>query len=235
MTSTVAVIPVFNEEKTIKKIIEDTACLVDSIIVVDDGSTDHTYDIAKATSAKVVRHKTNLGYGASLMEGITLAMQTGAKWIITIDGDGEHYPSDIPLLINKAKAFSADIAIGSRFLMSGYAYNMSIIRRISNKISNLLLNLLYRVNVTDSQSGLRVYNRRVFNAITALQTNYLIVTEVIIKAALEGFKIVEIPITSVSKGQKLGHHNLKETISFLLLLLKHYRGPFKPVRILSGD
>jgi|WetSurMetagenome_2_1015567.scaffolds.fasta_scaffold04333_10 glycosyltransferase involved in cell wall biosynthesis len=235
MTSTVAVIPAFNEEKTIKKITKKTSHLVDSIIVVDDGSTYHTYEIGKTTSVKVVRHKINLGDGAALMEGINLAKQTGAKWIIAIDGDGEHYPSDMPLLLNKARSVNSDIVVGSRFLNSGYAYNMSTIRRISDRLSNLLLNLLYRIHVTDSQSDLRVYNRRVFNSKTSLEPNYSIVTDVIIKAAVKGFKIVEIPIKSVSKDQKFGHHNLKETFSFILILLKHCRGPFRSDRILSGD
>jgi glycosyltransferase involved in cell wall biosynthesis len=228
MTKTaVAVIPAFNEEKTIKTVIESTAHFVDSIIVIDDGSTDGTYKQAKTTTASVTRYTTNRGYGVALRHGISLALKMGAEWIIAIDGDGEHTPSDIAPLLEKAKSLNADIVVGSRFVLSGHAYNMSLMRRISNKITNLMLHLLFRVKITDSQSGFRIYNRRIFYAISPEENNYLIGTEIIIESAMKGLNIIEAPITSVSKGLKLGNHNSKEVIFFLLLLIRQLPKPKK--------
>jgi glycosyltransferase involved in cell wall biosynthesis len=218
--SSIAVIPVFNEESTIKKIIEQTSLYVNQIIVVDDGSNDNTYKEAKNTSAYLLRNKVNQGYGAALMSGALIAVQMGADYIVAIDGDGEHNPADITSLLKNAKANDADIVIGSRFIVGGYAYNMSIIKFFSNKISTLMLNLLYKIKISDSQSGFRVYNKRVFKIPLPANTNFLTPTEMLIKSAINGLIITEVPIRSKSRGQKLGHHNIKETFAYILLLLR---------------
>jgi glycosyltransferase involved in cell wall biosynthesis len=225
---TVAVIAAYNEEKTVKRILEGTARYVDAVIVVDDGSTDRTYDEIKNTTAHIIRHNENRGIGASLRNGVSEAIQIGADFVVVLDADGEHDPEDIPKLLNVAKLENVDIVIGSRFLDKSGAYKMPLVKRASNKISTFLLRILYRMRTTDSQSGFRVYRKRVFQTIQCTENNMLYPTEVLIVSTERGFSVTEVPIVSISTGRKIGNHRVKEIFLYPLLLLKFFRKNSSP-------
>ena len=222
----VAVIPAYNEGKTIKKVLEATMPNVDKIVVIDDGSIDDTYDKAVEIATHVISNGTNKGYGIALKKGVEKAMQIGADWIVSLDADGEHNPQEIPKLLNAAKQKNADVVLGSRFLRNGEAVKMPFIKRASNTISTLMFTLLYRVKLTDSQSGFRVYKRRVFELINCSQNGMLLNTEILIASAKRGLKIVEVPIISISSGRKVGNHQFKEIVAYPLLLVRGYRKKF---------
>ena len=222
----VAVIPAYNEGKTIKKVLEATMPNVDKIVVIDDGSIDDTYDKAVEIATHVISYRTNKGYGIALKKGVEKAMQIGADWIVALDADGEHNPQEIPKLLNAAKQKNADVVLGSRFLRNGEAVKMPFIKRASNAISTLMFMLLYRVKLTDSQSGFRVYKRRVFELVSYSQNGMLLNTEILIASAKRGLKLVEVPIISISSGRKFGNHQFEEIASYPLLLVRGYRKKF---------
>lgn len=222
----VAVIPAFNEGKTIKKVLEATMPNVDKIIVIDDGSIDDTYEKAVEIATHVISNGTNKGFGIALKKGVEKAMQIGADWIVSLDADGEHNPQEIPKLLNAAKQNNADVVLGSRFLRNGKAVKMPFIKRASNTISTFMFMLLYRVKLTDSQSGFRVYKRRVFELVSCSQNGMLLNTEILIASAKRGLKLVEVPIISISNGRKVGNHQFKEIVAYPLLLVRGYRKKF---------
>ncbi|MHA2031826.1 MAG: glycosyltransferase family 2 protein, partial [Candidatus Kariarchaeaceae archaeon] len=115
-TKIIAVIPAFNEAETIEQVIRRTKPYVDQVIVVDDGSTDGTPELAKIAGAVVITHKLNLGVGRTISDGIKTALEDNADIIVSLDADGQHKPEYIPSLTNPIIAKQSDIVIGSRFL-----------------------------------------------------------------------------------------------------------------------
>ncbi|MEM2613688.1 MAG: glycosyltransferase family 2 protein, partial [Nitrososphaerota archaeon] len=111
----IACIPAYNEEKTIAKVILKTKKYVDKVIVCDDGSIDMTAEIAEALGAEVIRHERNMGYGAAISSLFKKAVEEGADIMVTLDGDGQHDPDEIPKLIKPIVEDEADVVIGSRF------------------------------------------------------------------------------------------------------------------------
>ena len=113
---TYVVIPAYNEEQKIGEIIKDVQKMCSSVIVVDDGSADATYEVARREGAIVLRHLVNRGQGAALQTGITYALRNGADSIVTFDADGQHDTDDIERLIEPILQREADVVLGSRFL-----------------------------------------------------------------------------------------------------------------------
>ena len=111
-----AIIPAYNESQNIEEIIVETSKYVNSVIVVDDGSNDKTSIIVNQTDAKLIRNKYNMGKGEALKKGFLECYKYNADIIVTLDGDGQHSPSDIPSLIEPIATGKADIVIGSRFV-----------------------------------------------------------------------------------------------------------------------
>ena len=222
----VAVIPAFNEEKAIKKVLKATLRYVDEIVVIDDGSTDSTYDEAFKIAKHVIRHVKNKGVGFALRGGIEKALQIGADWIVTLDADGEHNPQEIPRLLVASKQLHADIIVGSRFLDRGEAVSMPFFKRASNAISTIMFRIFYRVKLTDTQSGFRVYRRNVFEIIDCHKDDMLRNTEILIASAKIGLTIAEVSIVSVSSGKKFGNHQVKEIFEYPFLLLKLFGKKF---------
>jgi glycosyltransferase involved in cell wall biosynthesis len=218
----VAVIPAYNEGKTIRKVLEATKPSVDKIVVIDDGSTDDTWTQATTIATHVIKYPTNRGVGVALKEGIQKAMEVGADWVVTLDADGEHDPLEIPLLLKAAKHGHADLVLGSRFLRNGEAVRMPLVKRVSNALSTLMFTFLYRVKLTDTQSGFRVYRRRVFEGINFAQTDMLFNTEILIASSKRHLKLVEVPIVSVSSGKRFGNHQFEEIVAYPLLLVRDY-------------
>jgi len=217
----VCVIPAFNEEKTIREVIEKAMLHINEVIVVDDGSVDKTYEEAISTGATVIKHEKNYGVGRATRTGIQKALNAKADMVVTLDADGEHDPDDIPRLVQTAVDKAKNIVIGSRFLgQRTHAYNMPIINRISNKVSTLLVNKMFGTQIIDSQSGFRVYTRDVFEKVNCREDKYLYLTEVLIRAILCGLTVTEVPIVSVYRRDKKLRHSLNESLQYPALLLR---------------
>lgn len=189
------VIPAFNEEHTIKKVTKQAGKFCKSIIVVDDGSFDRTANRASEGGAYVISHLVNLGTGAAISTGINIALDGGANIIITMDGDGQHDPNDIPSLLKPILSGKADVTIGSRFL--GNIECMPFHKRIGNRILSTMNSILFSEKFTDTQSGFRAYSREVLASVLHESSDYSWASEMLIHIIRSKFKCIEVPIKTI--------------------------------------
>ncbi|WP_325192793.1 glycosyltransferase family 2 protein [Methanobrevibacter ruminantium] len=192
MANVVAIIPAYNEEKALADVIGKTLDYVDEVIVVDDGSSDKTSEVAVEAGARVIKHSVNLGKGEALKSGFKAI--EGDSIIITIDGDGQHNPNEIPDLVRPIIEDSADLVNGSRY-MNGPEENTPAYRRVGQKVLDIATNISAGTKVTDSQSGFRAFSSKSKNVFRFKDTGFGIESEMLVDAAEEGLKIVEVPIT----------------------------------------
>ncbi|MEX2702107.1 MAG: glycosyltransferase family 2 protein [Candidatus Baldrarchaeota archaeon] len=214
------VIPAFNEEKYIYDVAKIAKEFVDVVVVVDDGSIDKTFRRAIDSGAVVLRHEENMGKGAALRTGFKYALEHGADIVVTLDGDMQHDPLEIPKFLEKIREEDADIVVGSRFLEK--VKGMPIQRRLSNFITTKVLNKVFKVPVTDSQSGFRAFKRKVLEKVTFKDNRYGAETEILIEAKRKGFNIVEVPISVKYENQKSKIRPIRETFSWIWLIIKKY-------------
>jgi len=190
------IIPAYNEEKTIGNIIGETTQIMDAlglpyeIIVVDDGSTDRTKEIASTYKVAVLSNGKNRGKGYTLRKGFQHAQ---GNLIVTIDADGSHNPKEIPDLIEPLFNGS-DITTGSRFLGQGKKYT-SKLHTVGNHLINVTIMVLTKRKITDSQTGLRAFKKEFLEKICLESRGYEIETEITVKGLKNGFTLQEIPIS----------------------------------------
>lgn len=191
----IVAIPAYNEEMAIGSIVARCRKYVDKVIVVDDGSKDHTSEISRFVGAEVVIHQKNGGYGAAIMTCFEAAKSHDADAMIIIDADGQHNPDDIPLLIDEMKKRNSDIVIGSRFV-DGNAKNQKIpaYRKIGMKVLNMATNISSGMAITDSQSGFRIYSKKAIRSISLKNQDMAAGSEILIQAANRNLAISEVPI-----------------------------------------
>lgn len=202
------VIAAYNEATVIEGVVANVRGAGYPVIVVDDGSSDTTGDIAEAAGALVVRHPINLGQGAALQSGLEFALSSGAGVIVTFDGDGQHRVADIEVLAAALKQHDADFALGSRFL--GDTSNQPVSRRIMLKLATLFTRVTIGIGITDTHNGFRAMTQRGAGRIKLRQNRMAHASEILDQIAHSGLKYVEAPVTvdytaySIAKGQKLG-------------------------------
>jgi len=218
------VIPAYNEEKTIGKVIRAIKEFDPeiSVVVVDDGSDDATFKVAEEAGAIVVRHSINLGQWAALRTGFTISLMNGADIIATLDGDGQHDPADLGTVIQPILSDEADLVIGSRFMNTDRP-EMPLHRYFGIKFFNGLLRLFTGVRLTDCTSGFKAYKSTLISMLLSkLKENQYGALEVIVKAKRLGARICERPIRSVaavktSKGKlKYGYNLLRSLLNALI-------------------
>ncbi|HEX9153677.1 MAG TPA: glycosyltransferase family 2 protein [Candidatus Saccharimonadales bacterium] len=204
------VIPAYNESKVIGSVIHDINSTLRkskydfTILVVDDGSRDDTSKIARKAGAKVIPHILNTGSGGATATGLSFAQQHGFEIAATIDADGQHDPLDLLNGIDLMCNNSYDLLIGSRLIN---AKGMSKTKKIGNKGLSLITYVLFGVNVTDSQSGLRVFSMRALNELRWKTSGYEFCSEMLWRAKQQRLLIGEYPIKAIysdyskSKGQ----------------------------------
>ncbi|HEX4418951.1 MAG TPA: glycosyltransferase family 2 protein [Kofleriaceae bacterium] len=198
------VIAAYNEGKVIRGVVREVVQDGWQVVVVDDGSRDHTIEEARAGGALVVRHPINLGQGAALQTGIDYALRRGARYIVTFDADGQHNAADIPALIDALA--DADVALGSRFLgkqIEGATARRKVLLRTATMVSNGLSGM----KLTDAHCGFRAIRASVAPKLRILQDRMAHASELLRKIHTSGVRVVEVPTTvrytehSMSKGQ----------------------------------
>jgi glycosyltransferase involved in cell wall biosynthesis len=157
-----AVVPAYNEVATIGGVvrsIHERAPEFD-VVVIDDGSTDATAEVATRAGARVIRHPFNLGIGGAVQTGFAFAVENDYDYMVQVDGDGQHDPGEIAKLRAAMNADPGiDVVVGSRFLTSDYEYPAPISRRTGIHIFAFVLSRLVEGRVSDPTSGFRLYNR----------------------------------------------------------------------------
>jgi glycosyltransferase involved in cell wall biosynthesis len=212
-------IPAFNEEKNIGKVIITLKKITNDIIVCDDGSSDLTREIAEGLGVKVISHTKNMGYGEAIKSIFNEAKKKESDILVTFDADGQHRPEDIMSLTKPILDQQAEIVIGSRFLKN--ETNMPKYRKIGVKVLTKITNMSIKENLTDSQSGLRAYQKKVLQNISLTDSGMGISTEILIKSHQKEFRIVEVPIQILYGKDTSTHNPVSHGTSVLLSTIKY--------------
>ncbi len=218
------VIPTYNEEANILSVISELKKqkFISAIAVVDDGSSDQTYQLVSEMNIFVLKHATNRGQGAALKTGTDFCLQQGAEIIIHFDGDGQFQASDLQALIKPIEGGEADIAFGSRFMLEESIKKIPWLKRkIILPLARLFSNFFLGIHLTDPQSGLRAMTAKSAALIDWQQDRMAHCSEILFNSRKKNLKIKEVPITVIYHhyGQKIsgGFGIIKELFySFLL-------------------
>ncbi|HCS79127.1 TPA: glycosyltransferase family 2 protein [Patescibacteria group bacterium] len=213
MKKLLVVIPAFNEAQTISQVIDSIPRKISGItstriVLIDDGSTDQTAEIALRKKIVVVRHLINRGLGAALATGIQYARLTRADYMITMDADGQHLGGDVKKIVRTLITNNADVVIGSRLLNPS---GMPLSRQVINFLSNIVTLLLFSRWTSDSQSGLRGFSHRAIERIKINSQRMEVSSEIIRELARLKLAYLEVPIKSIytryslRKGQRISN------------------------------
>ena len=214
----VVLIPVYNEEETIQKVIKEVQDNSYNLLVVNDGSTDRTLDKIKELTDNYVTYKINMGKGYAIKQGAKQAIANGCEWVIIVDADGQTPIRDI---INVWKLHyvcpEAKVLIGNRL------YNpkgMQPLRLKVNKVMSWIISKLAGQRIYDSQCGLKIIHKDVF-ALELKSDGFDFETEMLVKAGRKGYRILSRPIDCIYfKDRKSKMHPIKDALKFIKLIIK---------------
>jgi glycosyltransferase involved in cell wall biosynthesis len=186
------IIPTYNNSGTLKSVIEDVRSYISDIIVINDGSTDKTSDILSACNGiKVVSYEKNRGKGYALKQGFRSAYDSGFRYAITIDSDGQHLASDIKLFLDTITEKPDSLIVGTRLLAGK---TMSGGSTFANKFSNFWFRLQTGIDAPDTQSGFRLYPLRKISRIRFLTNRYEAELEMLVRSSWRGITLISVPI-----------------------------------------
>lgn len=189
----VVVVPAFNEERSIGSVILKAHKYADIVLVVDDGSTDATAEIAEAAGAVVLRHEQNLGKGTALATGLYGAQKHNPSIVVTLDADGQHLPEEVACVAAPILKGQADIVVGSRYLEP--KSRVPFHRILGHHVFNFITNQMSGVSLTDSQSGFRAFSPRALHAMSFHSAGFAVESEMQFWAQEQDLKMIEVPIT----------------------------------------
>lgn len=192
MTNIFIILPAYNEQKYIKQVIKKILAIHSQIILVDDGSSDNTSQIASQLPITLLAHPVNLGKGAALKTGCDYAFkQLNAEAVILMDADDQHDPELIPQFIKVLKTHS--LILGTR-IFNG---QMPLVRFLGNKFSSVVINLLCGVYISDIPSGFKAFTKDIYPQISWSSPGYEVETEIAVAIARKKLPFIEIPIPTI--------------------------------------
>jgi glycosyltransferase involved in cell wall biosynthesis len=212
------VIPAFNEERSIDRVVRSARQSGMDVLVVDDGSADRTAELAEAAGAIVERHGRNQGKG--------VAIRTAAAWVLRheydaavfLDADGQHLPEELPRFRDCFERTGADLIVGSRMADNA---SMPRVRKLANRTSSLLVSLVAGTRVTDSQSGYRLFSRRMLERLKdGGGAGFDFESEMIIDAVRDGLRYCEVPISCIYGEEKSHYRPFRDAAQFLSLMAR---------------
>jgi len=217
----IAIVPAYNEEKTIAEVVSRLRNFVDEIIVVNDGSKDKTAEIIKKLDVTAVTHEKNKGYGGSIRSGFQKGLETGADIFLLIDADLQHDPKEASRLIDFLVKNDCDIVIGSRFLEN--TSKIPLYRSFGIKLFTLMTRVIMGLKITDSQSGFRAFNRKAIEKTVNFGSNDMGASiEMLYLAKRSDLKIMEYPITCSYENVEYSVPPLRHGLQLIKILLKIY-------------
>lgn len=200
------VVPAFNEGRRLADTLANLLTVAQTVVVVDDGSADDTYQVALEHPVWALRHVVNLGQGAALQTGITFALRQGAEYVATFDADGQHDPRDLLRMLCELEQSGAHYALGSRF--QGRAEGIPPARRAMLKAAVWFTRAMSGIAISDTHNGIRLMTRRGAEQIHITMNRMEHASELLDQVARSGLRFVEVPVTirytdaSLAKGQK---------------------------------
>ena len=204
------VLPAFNEEAVIRKVVGELLPFKYELVVVDDGSVIDLKNFVKDLSVTVLRHKVNLGQGAAIQTGLDYSLLMGAKYIVTFDADGQHRASEIERLLAPLILNEADIAFGSRFL-TGSSHNMPFDRKILIQMARYINYAFTGLLLSDAHNGMRAMSRAAAKAVVITENGMAHASEILVHVKKFRLRYSEVPISviydeySLKKGQSGWH------------------------------
>jgi glycosyltransferase involved in cell wall biosynthesis len=221
----VVVIAAFNEADNIGAVLDEVPeQILDvpvSLLVIDDGSTDKTTEIAQRHGALVCTLSANRGHGVALRLGYRIARDGGARYVATLDGDGQWDPSDLPAMVRLLEADQADFAIGSRQL--GQTENTDLFRNVGVRFFALVISALTKTRITDTSSGLRLMRAELTGTVRQTQPQYQ-TSELLIGAVLQGYRVAEVPTVMRQRlsGESKKGRNLAYGLRYARVITQTY-------------
>ena len=199
------IIPAYNEAREIGKVIQQVTKtslpgIEKTIIVVDDGSSDNTKEVARSKGAIVISHVINRGVGGALGTGFEAAVRMGADLVVTFDADGQHSTDDIGKVIEPIRNGRADVVIGSRMIDPT---GMPWTRQVANHLANWITWMLLASRTTDSQSGLRAFSRSAAERIRITTSKYESSSEICGEVRRLHLRSIDVPIKTIYTGYSL--------------------------------
>jgi glycosyltransferase involved in cell wall biosynthesis len=228
-------IPAFNEEKAIARVVLEAQKYADAVIVCDDGSSDLTGKIAERLGADVVKHERNSGYGSAIKSLFERARELGADVLVTLDGDSQHNPGEIPNILKPITEGDADVVIGSRFVKGNGTSEMPLYRRFGAKLITKMVNGSAKNGVSDAQSGFRAYSRQAMDCLRFVEAGMGASVEILLEASKHDLKICEVPSTCKYENDGVDTssehpvtHGMSVVISIIRLIVEE-----KPLMVLG--
>jgi len=218
-TNVAALIPCYFEERHIRDVATRVAAQLDTVMVVDDGSTDRTAEEARAARVEVLRQEVNQGKGAAIKAGLgALGKRDRVEFILMLDGDGQHLPEEIPRFLAEANRTGAAMIVGNR--MSDLR-GMPWVRKTTNRIMSAQVSGVCGQAIPDTQCGFRLIRRTLVSALCAAPSSrYDFETEMLAIVARQGGQIGAVPVSTVYGDEVSKIHPVRDTIRFFKLLAR---------------
>jgi len=198
-----------NEVSTIAELVTAVRQHIPNVVVIDDGSTDNTSFLAKGAGAEVIRHESPRGKGAALKTGWEHARRSGFEWVLTLDGDGQHWAGDIPAFLEVAERCEPELIVGNR--MDNPA-GMPWLRRNVNRWMSQRISNLAGLRLPDSQCGFRLMKLKAWSKLSLTATRFEIESDVLLGFAARGYSIEFVPIQVIYKSERSKIHPVRDTI-----------------------
>ncbi len=212
-------IPAYNEEKNIGRVLSRLGELGYAAVVSDDGSSDGTAELSRSIGARVLTTDRNRGKGASIRRGLSWFLEQDYKALVLMDADGQHDPAEIGSFMSALARDGTHFVIGSRL---HNPKKMPWVRLVTNRFMSWILSALAGQKIPDSQCGYRALKREVIEKISLQTSRFEIESEMILESARSGFKIISVPIISVYEGGPSHIRPVEDTFRFFRFLLGYF-------------